>query len=207
MKKILLIVSVMMLSISAWCQQEVGSFTIQPKVGLNIANYTDADGSDPRIGLAAGFEFEYQASTHFGLAFGLLYSAQGSKASETNYVTKTKVVAQTDYVNLPIMANIYIVKGLAFKLGLQPAFNVKDKYKASVSDQWSNASINTKGNLSDFDIDVKSFDFSIPIGLSYEFCSGFVVDARYNLGVTKMAKDSDSRNSVWQFTVGYKFKL
>lgn len=51
------------------------------------------------------------------------------------------------------------------------------------------------------------------MGLSYEI-SGMVFDARYNLGVTKImggfAKNDvrpDSRNSVFQFTIGYKFAL
>ncbi len=34
------------------------------------------------------------------------------------------------------------------------------------------------------------------------------LDARYNIGVTNTFKDSDnSRNSVFQLTLGYKFKL
>ena len=53
-------------------------------------------------------------------------------------------------------------------------------------------------------------NISIPIGISYEF-SNFVFDARYNLSVTKINKNSDSNNKyrsdLFQITVGYKFKL
>lgn len=52
---------------------------------------------------------------------------------------------------------------------------------------------------------IKGFELSIPVGLSYEI-SDFVIDARYNFGVTKVA-EGDSKNSVFQFTVGYKFAL
>jgi hypothetical protein len=73
---------------------------------------------------------------------------------------------------------------LAVKLGLQPGFNVSDDDISGV----------------------KSVDLSIPVGLSYEV-NRFVFDARYNFGVTKVADWADSKNSVFQFTVGYKFNL
>ena len=63
-----------------------------------------------------------------------------------------------------------------------------------------------KGNLSAWGINVNTFDFSIPIGLRFEF-SNVVIDARYNIGITKIEKDGKERNSVFQFTLGYKFKL
>ena len=54
---------------------------------------------------------------------------------------------------------------------------------------------------------LKKFDFSIPVGLSYEFAN-FVFDARYNFGVTDVFDWSDApKNSVFQFTFGYKFVL
>ena len=33
------------------------------------------------------------------------------------------------------------------------------------------------------------------------------LDARYNIGVTKVMDGTDSKNSVFQVTLGYKFKL
>ena len=51
-----------------------------------------------------------------------------------------------------------------------------------------------------------TFELSMPIGLSYEF-SNFVIEGRYNFGLTKAFKDEDNKNSVFQFTVGYKLPL
>ena len=42
--------------------------------------------------------------------------------------------------------------------------------------------------------------------LSYEF-SNVVIDGRYNWGLTKVWKDGEAKNSVFQITVGYKFSL
>lgn len=192
MKKILLTAVVMLAFVASYAQQAVGTFTLQPKIGMNVASLTKCDGCDPRIGLAAGVEAEYQATDIFSVSAGLIYSMQGNKAKAEGVTQTTKL----DYINIPILANVYVTKGLAVKLGVQPAFNVSDKVKLS----GSGASIEAE------DVGAESFDFSIPVGLSYEF-NNVVIDARYNFGVTNIADGGDAKNSVFQFTLGYKFAL
>ena len=183
---------VMLASVASYAQQAVGTFTLQPKIGMNVASLTKCDGADPRIGLAAGVEAEYQATDIFSVSAGLIYSMQGNKAKAEGVTQTTKL----DYINIPILANVYVTKGLAVKLGVQPAFNVSDKVKVS----GGSTSIK-KDNT-----DAESFDFSIPVGLSYEY-SNVVFDARYNFGVTKVWDGGDPMNSVFQITLGYKFAL
>lgn len=192
MKKILLMAVVMLASVASYAQQAVGAFTLQPKIGMNVASLTKCDGCDPRIGLAAGVEAEYQATDIFSVSAGLIYSMQGNKAKEEGVTLTTKL----DYINIPILANVYVTKGLAVKLGVQPAFNVSDKQKLSGG----------KASVEAEDVGAESFDFSIPVGLSYEY-NNVVFDARYNFGVTNIADGGDSKNSVFQFTLGYKFAL
>lgn len=192
MKKILLTAVVMLASVASYAQHAVGAFTLQPKIGMNVASLTKCDGCDPRIGLAAGVEAEYQATDIFSVSAGLIYSMQGNKAKEEGVTLTTKL----DYINIPILANVYVTKGLAVKLGVQPAFNVSDKQKLSGG----------KASVEAEDVGAESFDFSIPVGLSYEF-NNVVIDARYNFGVTNIADGGDSKNSVFQFTLGYKFAL
>lgn len=192
MKKILLMAVVMLASVASYAQQAVGTFTLQPKIGMNVASLTKSDGADPRIGLAAGVEAEYQATDIFSVSAGLIYSMQGNKAKEEGVTLTTKL----DYINIPILANVYVTKGLAVKLGVQPAFNVSDKQKLSGG----------KASVEAEDVGAESFDFSIPVGLSYEY-NNVVFDARYNFGVTNIADGGDSKNSVFQFTLGYKFAL
>lgn len=192
MKKILLMAVVMLASVASYAQQAVGTFTLLPKIGMNVASLTKCDGCDPRIGLAAGVEAEYQATDIFSVSAGLIYSMQGNKAKEEGVTLTTKL----DYINIPILANVYVTKGLAVKLGVQPAFNVSDKQKLSGG----------KASVEAEDVGAESFDFSIPVGLSYEY-NNVVFDARYNFGVTNIADGGDSKNSVFQFTLGYKFAL
>ena len=182
---------------ASFAQWSVGSITVQPKIGINGANITDADNSDSRIGLVLGGEFEYRVSPIFSLSAGALYSMQGCKGTAEDDDGNTGDVSlKLDYINVPILANVYVAKGLAIKLGIQPGFNVRHKATASVS------GVNVTTNLPG----VKSVDFSIPIGVSYEF-NRFVIDGRYNFGVTKLIDGADSKHSVFQFTFGYKFAL
>ena len=182
---------------ASFAQWSVGSITVQPKIGINGANITDADNSDSRIGLVLGGEFEYRVSPIFSLSAGALYSMQGCKGTAEDDDGNTGDVSlKLDYINVPILANVYVAKGLAVKLGIQPGFNVRHKATASVS------GVNVTTNLPG----VKSVDFSIPIGVSYEF-NRFVIDGRYNFGVTKLIDGADSKHSVFQFTFGYKFAL
>ena len=214
MKKILFISSLVMLCLSANAQQAVGTLTYQPRIGLNIARHTDMEGTDPRLGLAIGSELEYQIKEKFSVAAGVLYSMQGFKTfGEIDYEPANMTI-KLDYINIPIVANVYLYKGLALKFGVQPSFNVSSKVTAHMDDYSSTGPL---GGL-----DIKTFDLAIPVGLSYETKFGLVIDARYNIGVTKAlyapyydryngGPDDEeilsSRNSVVQLTVGYKFKL
>ena len=192
MKKLFLAVVAMMISATTFAQNEVGQLTIQPKVGVNIANITDADDADPRIGLAAGAEFEYGLTDNIGLSAGVLYSMQGVKT----IIVDDDCTSKLDYLNVPILANFYVAKGFAVKLGVQPGFKLSSKAKFKGS-----------GGSKEVDVDgFKSVDLSIPVGVSYQY-QNIVFDARYNWGVTNIVEDSDSKHSVFQITVGYKFSL
>lgn len=181
MKKILLMAAVMLASVGAYAQHAVGSFTLQPKVGINIADLRDGGDVKARVDFVGGVEGEYQASDIFSFSAGLLYSRQGAKVdgpADGDYTWSPS------YLNVPILANVYVIKGLAVKLGVQPGFLI-DK---------------------DDNDDAKTFDFAIPVGLSYEY-KNVVLDARYNWSLTKVGDIDDSYNSVFQITLGYKFDL
>lgn len=206
MKKILFAALMLVASTTAFAQHAQGSFTLQPKVGMNIANMTDMDNNDPRIGFVGGAELEYQATDIFSVSAGVLYSMQGCKLDKSatvwGYKLNGDVTYKTDYINIPILANVYVAKGLAVKLGVQPGFNVNAK--AKVSGSAAGLSGNKTVDLAD---NVKTFDFTIPVGLSYEY-SNVVLDARYNWGLTKITDgDNSPKHSVFQITLGYKFDL
>lgn len=178
MKKFMLAAAVMIMSLGAKAQNEVGQITVAPTVGLNLATVT-GDGAKSMAAFTVGATAEYGLSEDIGLSAGVMYSMQGAKLGDE----KLKL----GYINIPILANYYIWEGLAIKAGLQPGIMLSAK--------WDGEDVKEGCN---------SFDLAIPVGVSYEF-SKIVVDARYNIGVTKIIDGADSKNSVMQFTVGYKF--
>ena len=201
----MMIAAMMVAAISANAQNEVGQLTLMPKAGINISTITgDGVNKKSKVGLVAGIEAEYGISEKFGLQFGLLYSMEGCKsdaviaAGEGASAFRAEGVKwNLDYINIPIMAQYYVVKGLAVKAGIQPAFNVRGKWSVD----------GNSGKMKDLGFEPKAFNFSIPVGLSYEY-QNFVLDARYNIGVTKLVKDADQgRNSTFAITLGYKFAL
>ena len=173
-----------------------GSFTLQPKVGLAIGtfsgDYTKVADEDPksRYGVIAGLEGEYYINDWLSAAAGISYAQQGWKFEGTGIDQTTKL----DYLNVPLTANFYVSRGFALKTGVQFGFLMS-----------------AKQNSTDVKDDCKKLNVSVPIGLSYEF-SNIVVDARYNISVTKANKytnafDDTSRSDLLQITLGYKFGL
>ena len=192
MKKLFMIAAMMVATLSANAQNEVGQWSIKPMVGANFATMTKTTDSKMRVGLAAGAEFAVGAAENFEISFGALYSMQGVKG-------KTDGIEQTykfDYINIPVLANYYVAPGFAIKAGVQPGFNVKKKAKVEAAGVSADVTVD----------DVKGFALSVPVGLSYEF-SNFVIDARYNWGLTKAIKDFDSKHSYFTVTLGYKLPL
>lgn len=189
-----------MLTVVANAQHAVGSISILPRMGISISNYAgdDSDGTDAKIGFTTGVDAEYQLNEWLGLSGGLQYSMQGCKEDEVKF--------NSNYLNIPLLAHFYVADGLALNVGIQPGILVNSKIKV-------------QGVSVDVDDLFETFDFSIPLGISYEI-SNFVIDARYNLGVTKVIKEGnwdvygltissqpDLRNSVFQITLGYRFDI
>ena len=227
MKKLMMIAAMMVATVTANAQFEPGTFSIQPKLGgvaawlsnmpnLPVSTNTTLD-KTPVAGFVIGAEAEYQLTNMISLAAGVNYSLQGSawedyemKAGSNKLELKDAKV-ELGYVTIPVVANFYLFKGFAVKAGIQPGFLTNAKTKATIKTEIEGYNTSTE-----LDEDIKDgcskFDLSIPIGVSYQFKVPIVIDMRYNLGVTKVNKDSedglkDFKNNVIQLTVGYKFAL
>ena len=191
-----MIAALMVATLSANAQQ----MFIKPMVGGTLSTLTgDTDGAKMKIGLVGGAEFGYNINDMFAVTAGALVSMQGAKSDDTPLI---KDVSTTlTYLNIPFLANVYVAPGLAIKAGLQPGFLLSQKAKGDMligNNSWEEFEKTGTDGL-------KKFDLSIPLGLSYEI-SDFVIDARYNLGLTNINDGNDEKvkNGVIMLTVGYK---
>ena len=207
MKKLFTMVVLMTISLTALAQHEEDDITIQPKVGMTISNITDGD--NWKINLTYGVEFERFFTDQFSASLGVMFTNQGCKYKVyTDYgdigVESYPIKLDIYYGTLPIMANYYVLPGLALKAGIQPAFRVKARVEQDGTKIDLDRAIDAMydGN----DNKLRTFDLSIPVGFSYEF-KGITFDARYNIGVTKLISDTDESiyNKVFIMTLGYKF--
>ena len=220
MKKMMMMLFMATVALTASAQNEVGQLTLQPKVGFNLANITDTrvktssytdntEKGNLKGDFVLGLEAEYGIEEKISVAAGLLYSRQGTDFGEVKVYGNPdgsvsegwdKYEFNLGYLNIPVVANFYFAKGLAVKVGVQPGFLLSARKEIDGLGNTENESKDAKDLF-------KSFDLSIPFGLSYEYEKA-VFDLRYNFGMTKINKDDgDYKNSVIQFTVGYKFNL
>lgn len=228
MKRIMIIAAMMVAAVSANAQFEPGTFSVQPKLGgtaswlsnmpkipLSVGGSID---KAPAAGFIIGAEAEYQLTNMFSVAAGVSYAQQGSgwedyseKMGDEKFELKDAKI-ELGYVNVPVVANLYLFKGFAVKTGVQFGFLTSAKMKGNV--KYTSGSQTVTMELEDSDSSFKDscekLDISIPIGVSYQFKVPITIDMRYNLGLTKVNKekvDKDFKNNVVQLTVGYKFAL
>ncbi|MBR1545895.1 MAG: PorT family protein [Prevotella sp.] len=212
MTRKIMVVAFLCLSLGMKAQQESGSWTLTPRVGVNSSNVAVEDlwvmpdkafSAKRKWGFVGGFDAEYQAWQQVGISVGVFYSNEGYTYGDIPDMGR---VTQTlHYLNIPVLANFYIepniLPGLALKAGFQLGYLMKAKMKDGLGNY-------SRGdNISDY----KHINISIPAGISYSY-KNFVADLRYNIGVMNICNtqleidDSWKTNSLW-FTLGYQFRL
>ena len=201
----MILAAIMMTSVTAMAQHEEGDFMMQPKVGLNIATLSDADKSI--TDLHFGLEAEYMVTDNFSLGFCAIMSNQGAKYDYFDDKEKVKYTVDLDYVHVPLLANYYVLPGLAVKAGLQPGFKMRAKAKLDDATVDLDDLFEMDHQMTGEDVKVSTFDLSIPVGVSYEY-KNIVLDARYNWGLLKiMNVGDDFYNRCFMLSLGYKFGL
>lgn len=184
-------------------QLNAQEFHLIPKIGLNLANMTNVNGS-MKSGLNIGLAGEIRFNNTVALEPGLFYSMQGSKESEGGTTAKIK----NDYINLPVLLKMNVYKGLHAFVGPQFGFRVSSK--ASGSESGTSVSVDAGDYFN-------GFDFSVALGIGYQFDKGLLFSLGFNTGLTNTLKndkfseiisgigDIKSRNNVLQLNLGWRF--
>ena len=166
------------------------------KAGMNFAIIAAefSDDYKSKIGYVIGAFAEIDISETISLQPELLFSAQGAKYEDSRpnspfFGLPTDLKA--DYIILPIMLSYAATEKIKIEAGPQIGFLIAAEF---------------------FDTDIKEqaepIDFGANFGVSYYFTDILFAQARYNLGLTNLLKDSDDdkvKNSVLSISLGYKF--
>jgi len=173
------------------------SLSFGVKGGVNFATVTrgdNVDSPDSRTSFHVGAVAEMPINDMFSIQAEALYSGQGFKL-DFDGPDGDKAEFQLDYINVPVLAKIYVTKGLSLEVGPQFSFLVNEEF-------------DTNPFSNDGDVNLESaeeFDFGVAGGLTFQTEMGLFATGRYTYGLTEIYKDSDLRNSVFQIGVGYKF--
>ncbi|MCP1995630.1 porin family protein [Flavobacterium sp. HSC-61S13] len=194
---------------------------IGAKAGLNFANFSGGEADTKmKTGFHVGGLVEIFINEKFSIQPELLYSSQGAKL-ETQRIEMFEGLDQLigkvdqkmtlDYINVPIMAKYYVAEGFSIQAGPQLGFLVKAESVLKTSASLNGVDIPLPAEYNeteDLKDEVKSVDFGLNFGIGYELPMGIFVDARYNLGLSKLPEDNYGdkvKNAVFQISVGYKF--
>lgn len=196
MKKIILMV-ITVFTFGFVNAQEKADMAFGVKGGLNISTITNADvdgvNSKSLIGFHVGFFGEFMISNKFAIQPEVLYSAQGTELEFEGVSGDLKL----DYITIPVMAKYYVADAFSIELGPQIGFLVSAKAKSG-------------GESEDVKDELKSTDVSLNFGAGYDITPNFMIGVRYSFGLTRLQDEifpgeDESKNSVFQISVGYKF--
>ena len=167
--------------------QQVGVGAFGVKGGLNISSLggNESQLGSAKFGLHAGFYYAVRISDRIAFQPELVFSQQGY---QINDALTDAFAVNYNYLNLPLIAKIYVADGTSVQLGPQLGYllNSTDLYP------------------------IKKFDIALALGLGYEMGSGLNFGLRYNLGLTNTIVNSpnfnpSSTNRVFQVSIGYTF--
>lgn len=201
MKKLILITILAVFGFSTTTTaQEFVYFGI--KGGANFSNMT-SDGfedNNSRTGFHLGLLSEIPVGESFSVQPEVLYSTQGTEANRVIAGDSYEGEYQLDYIQVPVLAKLYLIDGLSLEAG--PSFNF-------LVDE--DVEFNTPLREGDVDTEYGStFEFGGALGASYKFNNGFFASARYTQGFTD-AFDSDNwdddavNNNGFQLGIGLMF--
>lgn len=173
------------------------------KAGPNFSTVDTKASAGENYKNRAGFHggaFVLIKATKIGIQPEVIFSQQGSKVE----INSQNFESNFSYVNIPIILKLYTVAGINIQAG--PQFGFITNAETPIQDQLSPGTY----HVEDVKDKMKSSDFTVALGLGWDLPFGLTLDARYNLGLSKIYDDAprnqteDAKNQVFQFSLGYK---
>jgi len=204
-KLILLVAAVLSMSVVANAQNAQVRFGL--KGGLNMAGANDNPYSQVQPGFNAGVLLQIRlAGSRFAIQPEVLYSLQGEQEKFSGELIKFHL----NYINIPVMLQCRIVRGLDIECGPQVGFLASAKAKIEALTWGMGEQPKESVNVTEQMHDVY---FCLGIGLAYQVPDvAFGLFTRYNLGLTDMTKkqyvgpgEIAGQNRVLQLGIFFRF--
>ena len=217
----MLAVAAIMATMSASAQFEPGKWSIDINIGLGASWLNKSEEMilngyelDKQVAPSAliGLGASYQVNQLLGLSAGVNWAVQGQgwddlRLGDVKYNNNS---LELTYVQIPVMAHVYFYKGWSVNAGIQPSFLVNADQTCNIKNTSGERTVKTDTRI-DYMDDMKKFDLSIPLGISYEFKGHFVLGAQYNLGLSTVNKktlsNKDMKNGAILLTLGWRTSL
>ena len=132
---------------------------------------------------------EAPLSERFSVQPEVFYSGQGFDLDDID------AEFQVDYIQVPLLAKVYLAEGFNLHAGPQVGFKVNEELDFQPTE-----------DAGDFDTDqINDIDFQLTGGAEYKFENGFFLQARYSYGLSEVVEDTDIHNSVFSAGLGFMF--
>lgn len=210
MKKLVLSAAVAVFGIMGMNAQNLNTEALQLGVRGGV-NLSTLNGDTPAgvetenlTGFHIGLFTEIPVAPRFSVQPEVIYSEQGTTFKSDFAGVSAESDLRTQYLNVPILAKVYVANGFNIQAGPQIGFLTGAEMQMDGMDD-----IDVKDEL-------KSTDFGLLLGAGYKLPMGLTIDARYNLGLSNtfdgdadafedLGSDQDWKNGVFQIGLGFQF--
>ncbi|BAO54592.1 hypothetical protein NMS_0583 [Nonlabens marinus S1-08] len=218
----MLLLTLAVFQFSSAQQDSKNQFTYGAQAGINLANFTEDQDFENRIGLNAGIFVSYDfLDSPLSFTSGLLYSQLGAKR-DVSFISifdgpdlDYKASLKLDYLKIPLFIEYEVIPNASLFIGPQIGFLVgnKEQYEFVEDGLYS-------GNR-DFDFEsenVQELSLSATLGVKVFLYKNIFVQGQYEFGVYDIFKDEqfaqdtgrtfsyeEFRHSVFTASLGYQF--
>jgi hypothetical protein len=161
-------------------------------------------------GFHVGGYVRIPVSPVFSIEPGAYYSQKGMQltgefsSEQLDFLNlKATITDKADYIDVPLLAKVFVAEGLHFYAGPQVSFLVSNK----VNTRASVIGFNVLNRDLDYDSPFRKTDVGVVGGVGYRFTNGLNLNAGYDYGLNTVDKNGnfDTFNHVVKISAGFEF--
>ena len=229
MKHIAALFALMGMSTMGWAQVETGTFSVIPRVGLNLSTISDESlttdvgtmKSKYKAGAMAGVDLEYRISKPLAASVGAYYSREGCNYKDNvldhpvpgTYNVLSRSYFTIDYLKIPVMARWYATDKFSVGTGVQAGIGLWNRtHTESQEVKVNNGSYTYSTDIEEANVKgngLRNVLWSVPVSVAVEY-ERVILDLRYSIPLSKVYQsdgkhpDGDERLQCWSISVGYR---